>query len=105
MAKKMKDIYLRSETEENLIKGLPFLRFENKKNNESWRRAGSDFAFDLIGHLHKNDAEYNTDGELTKAPTLIAGFHANLRCTEKFFKQVPNSLVIPTPKNPRREFF
>lgn len=56
---------------------------------------------DIIGTLYKRDGEYDQEGNVTKAPTAIQGYHVN------FASPVPELseyLVAPQPATPYRVY-
>ena len=95
----MIDLFLRTVTEQELIDALPFARGE-----EGWLKSTHDYALDVIGDLYNKDGVYNEDGYVVTPPTKIAGFHANIRCTEEIANIIPGSIKI-VPMNPMVVWF
>lgn len=100
----MIDLYLKVNTEKELIEALPFARVESK-DGEIWVKDTHSYSLDLIGTIYNDDGEFDEDGEVIKAPTVIKGYHANIRCKESIAQLIDKSVILDIdPKNPKRKF-
>ena len=101
----MNILYLRADTEQNLIDALPFARGVDFDSNPIWIRTTHDFTLDIIGALSNDDATVDGNGEVVTQPAQKPGFHANLLCTDAIAATIPNEIiVIPPPTNIKRKW-
>lgn len=91
----MIDLYLRADTEVEMIEALPFAR-----GDEGWLSAGAGFALDVIGPVVITPAVFEGD-EIATPAVLDNRFHVNLRCSPDIAEQVPMELRV-TPEVPYR---
>lgn len=90
----MIDIYLRAETEADIIAALPFARDVDGDGDGFWIDATRDFALCIIGPVTVTPGVYDDDGAEITPPVIDARFHANMRCTEAFAAKVPSAIRI-----------
>ena len=101
----MIDLYLRTDTEQELIDALPFARVLNEGGQYTWNLTSHDFALDVIGDIYYEDGVYDEFGDVITPRTQAVGFHANIRCTQSIADLIPISIrVIPPPSDIRRRW-
>lgn len=92
----MIDLYLRGDTEYDLISALPFLR-----DDEGWKANDPRFAIDVTGPVITTAAIIDDDGNETTPAVFDNRFHINVRCEPLIADQIPEYVCV-TPSNPRR---
>ena len=91
----MIEIYLKANSEDELIEALPMFY------NEGWLDNYGKSSLHVIGTIY-SDGEYDENGEVITPPVAYDGFHANLVNRDNI--EVLESLIIPKPNNPRYEW-
>jgi len=97
----MIDIYLRADTEADMIAALPWARGE-----AGWITGGDGWALDVIGPVVTSPGEYDEDGTEIVAPVVDGRFHANLRLAAPgAVPDVPDDVIVsPEPQSPTRRW-
>lgn len=96
----MMDLFLKSDSEADMIEALPFAR-----TDDDWVVATHEYALDIIGTIYNDNAVFDADGEVITPATAKDGFHANLRCTPEIAATVDPAVILdPAPVTPVREF-
>ncbi len=95
------DLYLRADTEADLIAALPFARWTDDDEIAHWNRDADEWALDLIGPMMVSAGTYDEAGDELTPPVIDNRFHANMRCSEAIAALVPEAIQV-APDNPRR---
>mgnify|MGYP001135572777 CR=1 FL=1 len=98
-------LYLRADTEADMIAALPWARAIDPAGDAVWTRSTESYALDLVGAVVTAPGTYGDDHTVIMAPTLDTRFHANLRCTADLAAQVPANIIIDAPATPARVWF
>jgi len=97
----MVDLHLRAGNAGAMATAVPFLRFEDVLGERHWILSGPDFVLDVIGPIELVPARFTKFGVQTHQPVIDERFHLNLRCSEEFAEQVPETVRV-YPATPRR---
>ena len=87
----MIDLFLRTETEEEMIEAL--------KPIEDLRGC----SIDMIGNIINSPATYDEEGNELTEQIYYEGFHTNIRCSEEIAETIPDNIKIEV-ENPKRVF-
>lgn len=98
----MVDIYLRAETEAELVAALPWAREQDGDADPHWATGGEGWALDIIGPVVIAAGSYDDDGAELAAPVIDRRCHANLRCTPEIADSIPTGVRIAPPETPAR---
>ena len=83
------DLYLRADTEDDLIAAIPWARGEDESGEPVWRTGGDGWALDIIGPVTGDDR-----------------CHANLRVRmglDELVASIPSGIILdPPPATPMR---
>jgi len=96
----MTELYLRAQSEEELITKLSFLRGQNSQGEGFWR-VDHDAEIIIQGTLYNDDEVFNENGEVVTPRTPMVGFYAILLCKDWVANLVPSDIKLPKPNNPR----
>lgn len=96
----MIDLFLRADTEAELIAALPWARGEDEDGGEYWLTAGPGWALDVIGPVARL-REFA--GAEIEPPVIDGRFHANLRLAAPGVVSVTEAVIVsPEPSSPAR---
>ena len=101
----MIDRDLRTNNEQELIDALPFARGFDENGVAIWLTASHDYELNIIGALDKGDGTTQVvNGEIVELtpPTLLPGFHADIRCTQAIADLIPSEIIIIPPPNDKK---
>ncbi|WP_054312926.1 hypothetical protein [Mesorhizobium sp. 1M-11] len=98
-------LYLRADTEADMIAALPWARAIAPAGDGVWNRSTESYALDLVGAVVTAPGVYGEDHAVITQPTLDDRFHANLRCTAEIAAQVTANIIIDAPATPARVWF
>jgi hypothetical protein len=98
----MMQLYLRTDTEAEMIEALPWARGTDRDGNGVWITSSHDYALDVIGPLCLTPATYDADYKPLTPPVMDGRFHVNLRYRGPLGAKIPSSIRIPAPETPKR---
>ena len=98
------DLYLRADTEADLIAALPWARIDDEDTGPRWLDGGDGWALSIVGPVVTAPGAYDEDGAEIEPPTIDGRFHANLRvASAELAESVPAEIIVsPAPATPAR---
>ena len=93
----MIDLYLKATVLIAMRNAIPFAVGLDDSGKKVWLVATHDYSLDIIGALYNDDGVYDDEGNVIAEPTLLNGFHANIRCTQEIADLIPSKIIITPP--------